>query len=1251
MYIETRVELTKDDIIRVTVIGNVNASTVIETQKKTQSLINNLKSKNKPSLILVDLSQTLKEDSGARNAAKKFLNMKFDRIAIFGATKPLGKTVIYLIRSAGILKHAKYFKSEKNALLWLKTGKSTSSPSFKRTITLISLSLFLTLIALFWHKTITPYLLSIPKNFNYNADIISYDNFYNPDLKQYGGESLSQTKYSYQSVGSHGNILTIKNIFDVRKVSGERIFSVERTYAVNKINGRHEYSKFADENRSGYLFAPKNLHKQPFTYWHINYDIPARMYFKDEEIIYGLKVYRYESNFHADQTKNLTNLPGVGQSRGINLDINLQLWVEPLTGHLIKYEDHSLAYYYDLKTKSRIYPWNKFHNQFTLSSINSHVRIAEQARQKTLLIQTVIPLILIILAAILLLSIFIPALLSSNLYILLPIVLLIASIYGTYKTTTFVNDRGHTQALNFLDTQTNVAQNTIQNQLTSDANVLYGAKGFIQSNPTANRNQWANFVNSLGLAQNYPGVQALGYAKVVTDSQKISYINSVRSEGFPSFSIWPDKSSTKYIPVTFIEPFDTRNKRAFGYDLISEPIRRIAVETATNTGNPTMTGKIKLVQETKQDVQPGFLIILPIYNPNLPNITSSDRQSAVIGYVYEAFRANNFMQAALGQQISGINLQIYDDSIIKPNSLIYKTSNILPNPYFKEDKVLSSAQHNWTIKYSNQAGFDQTPGQTLLADIILVIGLILSAAIASSIYLISSSRHQAVELAERITEDLLHSENQFRVVVDAAPDGIIVVNEQGEIEQLNHQISILFGYEEAELIGYKIEKLIPNKYITKLVNNKSFKSKSQNIKTSSEGLEFVAKHKNGSEFPIELSLSPIKEVDNTRIIVIIHNITFRKQTEKALAMRASEIASANAKDEALIVGIGEGLIVLNNEGKIERLNKTGSDILGYSESELLGKNFASSVKALTYDKKTPIKEEQRSLYKALDVGKVINAYCYYLKKDGTPVAVQLNVSPVKLNNKITGAIEVFRDVSYEKQLDQAKDDFLALASHQLQTPATAVKQYLGLLLDNYFGKVDKKQKDIVEKAYQYNDEQIKIIQDLLDVARIESGRSILNLNKFNLKKLIEGVVETQQKSSTHKNLKINLNVDSKLAVIADEVKIKMCMNNLINNAIKFSPDRGEIIVRVEVTPKFVNIYVIDNGPGIAKNQISKLFSRFSRINQPTQSHISGTGIGLYISKQVIEMHGGELTATTQLGKGTTFKVQLPKISKLPKKQE
>ena len=259
---------------------------------------------------------------------------------------------------------------------------------------LISGSAFV-ILALLFHTLIGDGLLQLPRDFSYSADILSLDNFYDEENAQYSGEELSITTFSYTTVAHTNEFRDIENIFDVRTLQGDTIFSVSRTYGIDAQTGAHVAGR-GDKDRSGFLFAPRGVGKEEFIYWHINYDEPAEMRFVREDVLHGLPVHVFESHYTADQTNNLIHLPDVPEERGVNLDIYLRTWIEPVSGYLVKYQDETTAYYYDRQTGERMFPWNHFSNTYTPESVRTHVFNAKQLKQQILLVTDTLPKILIV---------------------------------------------------------------------------------------------------------------------------------------------------------------------------------------------------------------------------------------------------------------------------------------------------------------------------------------------------------------------------------------------------------------------------------------------------------------------------------------------------------------------------------------------------------------------------------------------------------------------------------------------------------------------------------------------------------------------------------------------------------------------------------------------------------------------------------------------------------------------------------------
>jgi PAS domain S-box-containing protein len=230
------------------------------------------------------------------------------------------------------------------------------------------------------------------------------------------------------------------------------------------------------------------------------------------------------------------------------------------------------------------------------------------------------------------------------------------------------------------------------------------------------------------------------------------------------------------------------------------------------------------------------------------------------------------------------------------------------------------------------------------------------------------------------------------------------------------------------------------------------------------------------------------------------------------------------------------------------------------------------------------------------------------------------------------------------ELNDAKDEFISLASHQLRTPATGVKQFIGMLLENYFGELTEDQRTMLEYAYESNERQLEVINDLLKVAQVDAGKVVLAKHKTDLAKLLEKIMQGQRSQFASRKQKVLLDRPKEpLYASVDESRIRMVIENLVDNASKYTPDGKSITVTIDKTKdnKFIAIKVKDEGVGIAKEDLSRLFQKFLRLDNPLSIQVGGTGIGLYWAKKIVDLHGGDILLKSQLGKGTTFTVMIP----------
>lgn len=272
----------------------------------------------------------------------------------------------------------------------------------------------------------------------------------------------------------------------------------------------------------------------------------------------------------------------------------------------------------------------------------------------------------------------------------------------------------------------------------------------------------------------------------------------------------------------------------------------------------------------------------------------------------------------------------------------------------------------------------------------------------------------------------------------------------------------------------------------------------------------------------------------------------------------------------------------------------------------------------------------------------LNFDCRIITDDGMVKYIHGDGEVIPGHSKQLMIIGTARDITEEKLLEQAKDEFVALASHQLRTPSTVVKQYLSMLLDGYAGELSPAQEKFIKIANDSNERQITTINDLLNVAQIDSGKMRLHPETFDLVELLNTIVLEEAVRVTDKHQTISLKTRHKSFYCnADRHRLRMALENIIENAHRYSPENKHIEVRLTRTNRCAVIAIKDHGIGIDKNNIPKVFHKFSQIDNPASLADEGTGLGLYWVEKVIRLHGGTITVNSALHRGSTFTISLP----------
>lgn len=527
------------------------------------------------------------------------------------------------------------------------------------------------------------------------------------------------------------------------------------------------------------------------------------------------------------------------------------------------------------------------------------------------------------------------------------------------------------------------------------------------------------------------------------------------------------------------------------------------------------------------------------------------------------------------------------------------------------------------------------------------------------------------ESPPQLKEGVQFSELRYRRLFETAQDGILILDaSSGNIIDANPSLLKLLGYSWSELLGKELWQV--GVFKDAADSKAAFVQLQKNECIRYD--DMLLRTKDGRTIDAEFVGNAYMVGDLRVVQCNIRDITDRRKIEMLAKLKTDELERLSksqenikqamlnvmedleaaktqielekAKDEAIIASVGEGLIAVDTDKKIIIMNASAEKMLGWDMKDMIGREITS----------LPLEDEdghilpltKRPTYISIATGKPTNAIYHFVRKDKTRFPIAINVTPVKLAGKTIGAIDIFRDITQEKEIDRVKSEFVSLASHQLRTPLGISKWYLeAILAKDYFAKAPRMAQDYLHEVYKNNERLLALVRDLLSISRIDQGHLKSVSKSVHVLDIIQRVVKHMRILANANNISIRLKVRERhmSAILIDPLRVQEVIENLIINAITYSNASGIVEVTVGVHVGMIRIDVKDSGIGIVSKDKKKLFTKFFRSEAAIAKNPEGSGLGLYVVKSYVEDWGGSIMVQNNKGKGCTFTVTLPYTKK------
>lgn len=340
----------------------------------------------------------------------------------------------------------------------------------------------------------------------------------------------------------------------------------------------------------------------------------------------------------------------------------------------------------------------------------------------------------------------------------------------------------------------------VEKQLQSNVQLLCGSAAFMKASTDVSREDWGLFTQSQYLSKRFPSIQAVGFAPILKRSDVKAFEDSMKAEGFKDFAIFPSSQNTEAIVMAYLEPFDAINRKAMGFDMASESVRKATMDKAIQRGAATLSSKIELVQGSTPQEKAGFVIYIPLYSTGEIPPSVEERQKSVYGFVFAGIKAQNLFQNLLGQNYIKVDFEIFDGTALEIGSKLFDSNPALQEARYEHVKTIALYGREWTFNFKANEVLDIGLNR-YIPYVQAFFGILFALIVGRWIHALQRTREEAYKIAAEQTKRLAHSEAEVRTIFQAMHEGVIVQNAQGVITECNLAAQQIFGMTKEEIIG------------------------------------------------------------------------------------------------------------------------------------------------------------------------------------------------------------------------------------------------------------------------------------------------------------------------------------------------------------------------------------------------------------------------------------------------------------------